>query len=187
MNLGNHADGLKFLIRARDTKFTAASDAVFAAADGRILKAPIRAPRANAIAERWAASARRERLDRMLITSERHLRLVLGEYAGHYNATARTGHCTRTRLRGARIHLSQARISRFCGGTGSAALSTNTPRSHDVTQFPAPTPICVRPGAGARRAASPGSPRTPHPTAAGGSARIVRRATAGRPAGSGPG
>jgi putative transposase len=38
----------------------------------------------NAIAERWMASARRECLDRMLITGERHLRLVLGEYTGHY-------------------------------------------------------------------------------------------------------
>ena len=42
-------------------------------------------PRANAITERWAGSARRERLDRMMIASERHLRLVLGEYVGHYN------------------------------------------------------------------------------------------------------
>jgi len=41
--------------------------------------------RANAIAERWIASARRECLDRMLITGERHLRLVLCEYADHYN------------------------------------------------------------------------------------------------------
>ncbi len=38
----------------------------------------------NAIAERWAGSARRECLDRMLITGERHLRLVLSEYADHY-------------------------------------------------------------------------------------------------------
>ena len=45
----------------------------------------MRAPRANAIAERWISSARRECLDRMLITSERHLRLVLSEYVEHYN------------------------------------------------------------------------------------------------------
>jgi hypothetical protein len=44
-----------------------------------------RAPRANAIAERWISSARRECLDRMLITGERHLRLVLSEYIEHYN------------------------------------------------------------------------------------------------------
>jgi len=40
----------------------------------------------NAIAERWIASARRECLDQMLITGERHLRLVLGEYTDHYNS-----------------------------------------------------------------------------------------------------
>jgi putative transposase len=85
MNLGDHADGLKFLIRDRDTKFTAAFDAVLTAAGVRIIKTPVRAPRANAIAERWISSARRECLDRMLITGERHLRLVLSEYVEHYN------------------------------------------------------------------------------------------------------
>jgi putative transposase len=83
MNLGDHADGLKFLIRDRDTKFTAAFDAVLTAAGVRIIKTPVRAPRANAIAERWISSARRECLDRMLITGERHLRLVLSEYVEH--------------------------------------------------------------------------------------------------------
>ena len=85
MNLEDHADGLKFLIRDRDAKFTAAFDAVFTAVGVRIIKTPVRAPRANAIAERWIASARRECLDRMLITGERHLRLVLSEYVDHYN------------------------------------------------------------------------------------------------------
>jgi len=85
MNLDDHADGLKFLIRDRDAKFTAAFDAVFTAAGVRIIKTPVQAPRANAIAERWIGSARRECLDRMLLTGERHLRLVLGEYADHYN------------------------------------------------------------------------------------------------------
>jgi putative transposase len=85
MNLDDQAEGLKFLIRDRDTKFTAASDAVFTAAAMRIIRTPVRAPRANAIAERWISSARRECLDRMLITGERHLRLVLSEYVDHYN------------------------------------------------------------------------------------------------------
>jgi len=47
---------------------------------------PVRAPRANAIAERWVGSARRECLDRMLVAGERHLRVVLGEFADHYNS-----------------------------------------------------------------------------------------------------
>jgi transposase InsO family protein len=85
LNLEDHADAFKFLIRDRDAKFTAAFDAVFTATGVRIIKTPVRAPRANAIAERWIGSARRECLDRMLITGERHLRLVLTEYTDHYN------------------------------------------------------------------------------------------------------
>jgi hypothetical protein len=68
MILEGQADGFKFLIRDRDAKFTAASDAVFTAVGARIIKSPLQAPRANAIAERWVGSARRECLDRILIT-----------------------------------------------------------------------------------------------------------------------
>ena len=84
MNLEDHADGLKFLIRDRDAKFTTVFDGVFTATGVRIIKTPVRAPRANAIAERWVGSARRECLDQMLIADERHLWLVLGEYTDHY-------------------------------------------------------------------------------------------------------
>jgi len=86
MDLGQRADELKFLIRDRDTKFTAAFDAVFTSIGTRIITTPVRAPQANAIAERWIGSVRRECTDHILITGQRHLQQVLTEYVDHYNA-----------------------------------------------------------------------------------------------------
>jgi putative transposase len=86
MDLGDCADRFRFLIRDRDSKFTAAFDAVFAGADIRIIRTPIRAPRANAIAERFIGTMRRECLDHLLITGPRHLDVVLREYVQHFNA-----------------------------------------------------------------------------------------------------
>jgi transposase InsO family protein len=63
MNLGDHADQFRFLIRHRGSKFTAAFDAVFAGTNIRIIRTPVQAPRANAIAERWIGTLRRECLD----------------------------------------------------------------------------------------------------------------------------
>jgi putative transposase len=84
MDLGEYAARFRFLIRDRDAKFTRAFDAVFAGANIRILRTPVRAPRANAIAERWIGTLRRECLDHLLITGPRHLTLVLQEYVEHY-------------------------------------------------------------------------------------------------------
>ena len=85
MDLGDHVDQFRFLIRDRDSKFTTAFDAVFAGADIAVIRSPVRAPRANAIAERFIGTLRRECLDQLLITGARHLGLVLHEYLEHYN------------------------------------------------------------------------------------------------------
>ena len=86
MDLGDRADRFRFLIRDRDSKFTTAFDAVFAGADIRIIRTPVRAPRANAIAERFIGTLRRECLDHILITGPRHLDIVLRDYVQHFNA-----------------------------------------------------------------------------------------------------
>jgi putative transposase len=85
MALDDRAGRFRFLVRDRDTKFTAAFDAVFAAEAIKVLTTPVRAPRANAYAERWVGTVRREVLDRMLIVGGRQLRSVLADYADHYN------------------------------------------------------------------------------------------------------
>jgi transposase InsO family protein len=85
MDLNDRTDQLRFLLRDRDAKFTTAFDAVFTAAGIDVLRSPPQAPRANAIAERWVGTVRRECTDRILIAGERHLMNVLAEYSEHYN------------------------------------------------------------------------------------------------------
>ncbi|MGW3563892.1 integrase core domain-containing protein [Streptomyces sp. NPDC000941] len=86
MDLEESAAGcFRFLIRDRDSKFTAAFDAVFAGNGTAVIPTPPQSPRSNALAERWIRTARPECTDRPLITGERHLRTVLTTYAEHYN------------------------------------------------------------------------------------------------------
>ena len=85
MDLGDRAAGFRFLVRDRARQFTESFDAVLAGAGIQAVKIPPRSPRANAYAERFVLTARTEVTDRMLIFGERHLRLVLAEYAAHYN------------------------------------------------------------------------------------------------------
>jgi transposase InsO family protein len=75
----------RFLIRDRDSKFTRDFDEVFRSEGIRVIKAPVRAPKARAHAERWVGTVRRECLDRLLILGRRHLELVIKTYALHCN------------------------------------------------------------------------------------------------------
>jgi putative transposase len=85
MDLDGRAETIKFLIRDRDSKFVDAFDAVFQSLSIRVIRTPVRAPRANAIMERWIGSCRREILDRILVWNVPRLRRILAEYEDHYN------------------------------------------------------------------------------------------------------
>ena len=77
--------GARFLIRDRDSKYSGPFDEIFRSEDIRIVKTPVRAPKANAIAERFVRTVRGECLDWLLILNRRHLEHVLRVYVDHYN------------------------------------------------------------------------------------------------------
>jgi putative transposase len=76
---------MQFLIHDRDSKFTSAFDEVFRSEGIKVIHTPIRAPQANAYAERFVRTVRGECLDWLLILGSRHLKHVLSTYTTHYN------------------------------------------------------------------------------------------------------
>jgi len=83
LDLSEH--GVRFLIRDRDSKYSGAFDEVFRSESIRIVKTPVRSPKANAIAERFVRTVRAECLDWLLLLNRRHLERVLRVYVDHYN------------------------------------------------------------------------------------------------------
>ena len=85
MDLEDAGQSFRFLLRDHDHKFSRVFDTVFTSAGVQIVLTPIRAPRANAIAERFVGSLRRELLDRILIINQRHAAAALADYERHFN------------------------------------------------------------------------------------------------------
>jgi transposase InsO family protein len=85
MGLADDGTQIRFLIRDRDTKFCRSFDAVFASEGIRVIRTPVKAPNANAVAERWVETLRAECLDWLLIGGPRHLDRVLRIYVRRYN------------------------------------------------------------------------------------------------------
>jgi len=82
--IDDRLSGVRFLLRDRDAKFSGQFDEVFRTEGVRIIRTPIRSPRANAFAERFVRTVRRECLDHVLVHGRRHLERVLRTYVGHY-------------------------------------------------------------------------------------------------------
>jgi hypothetical protein len=85
ITMGDALSGRKFLLHDRDALFAGSFDAVFRSEGLRVIRTPVRAPRANSICERWIGSLRRECLDWILIVDRRQLEGVLREYVCHAN------------------------------------------------------------------------------------------------------
>ncbi len=77
---------IRFLVHDRDSKFSRVFDEVFRSDGVEIIRTPFRAPQANAFAERWVGTVRRDCLDWILIVSRRQLEQVLRVYVDHYNS-----------------------------------------------------------------------------------------------------
>jgi transposase InsO family protein len=83
--LGERGRQVRFLLSDHDAKFSHGFNDVFRSHGGEVLVTPVRAPQANAYAERWVRTVRTECLDWLLIVGRGHLEQVLRVYVQHYN------------------------------------------------------------------------------------------------------
>jgi putative transposase len=83
LSMDGALEGVAFLIRDRDAKFTRSFDEIFRSEGARVIKTPTNA---NAYSERSIRTIRAEVTDRMLVLGPRHLNLILGRFAEHYNS-----------------------------------------------------------------------------------------------------
>ena len=84
--MADHLEGVRFLIRDRDSKFTASFEEVFRSEGARVIETPVPSPKANASAERFVRTARAEVTDLVLVLGRRDLLRVLRDYETHYNS-----------------------------------------------------------------------------------------------------
>ena len=114
MDLDDRITQFRFLVRDRAGQFTASFDAVLADVGIQVVRIPPRCPRANCFAERFVRTIRTELTDRILIFSQRHLRVLLADYVRHDNS--RRPHRARDRRPPQPTHpaadLNHARITR---------------------------------------------------------------------------
>ena len=96
LSMDGELEGVVFLIRDRDSKFTRAFDEVFVSEGTRVIMTPVRAPKANAFAERFVRTVRHEVLDLTLVLGRRHMDRILRRYAEHYNTAPHRGLDLRT-------------------------------------------------------------------------------------------
>ena len=75
----------RYLIHDRDSLFTADFSGILRAGGVETVKLPARSPNLNAYVERFVGSIKSECLSKIIPLGERHLRLVVSEYAAHYH------------------------------------------------------------------------------------------------------
>ena len=76
--------GAGALVRDRGSQFIDAFDQIFRSQNIKIFRCPVRTPVANAFAERWIGSIRRELLDRTIIWNRQQLERLVIDYIDHY-------------------------------------------------------------------------------------------------------